>query len=442
MSHNYKKNDTVTGFIFKGGVTNEKVLTIDADLTVTELYSEVNSRVMNQGVHMSAAAAGSTGITIANNVNIQPNTKNFSMFWTGNVADWVSTDTSFVYTYQDATHRIEWYISGGAMVIILNGTAYYNLTPTITFVNNSYHQLSVVVTYNSNVKFYMDGQQFGDTISIAAKDMTFTSALYICGSAAKRYLSISDSFLMYNRALSDSEVLSLYLNGIDFADKWGSQTEQTSGTLVIGKRYRINNWITDDDFTNVGGTNEDGNEFVATGTTPTKWTNSSTVVPAGVTLALEPEGIQPSKWYDSSINGLNASYPAAGLSINKIPSLITKQVPNAETTGAVTLTIAKLLSGLITGTPNAARAYTLDTGANIEATGLFNIGSYIDWILMNNDTAAAANIITLTAAAGHTIVGNPYVQSNHATTGALYGSSAHFRTIKTAASTYVTYRMA
>ena len=51
----------------------------------------------------------------------------------------------------------------------------------------------------------------------------------------------------------------------------------TSGDLVTGHTYTIIDWITTDDFTNVGGANVDGTIFVATGTTPTTWTNSSTV---------------------------------------------------------------------------------------------------------------------------------------------------------------------
>ena len=54
-------------------------------------------------------------------------------------------------------------------------------------------------------------------------------------------------------------------------------TTSTSGTLTSGVAYRLTDWITDDDFTNLGATNEDGNEFVSSGTTPTKWTNSSIV---------------------------------------------------------------------------------------------------------------------------------------------------------------------
>jgi len=52
-------------------------------------------------------------------------------------------------------------------------------------------------------------------------------------------------------------------------------TTQTSGELSIGTTYRIILYITGDDFTNVGGTNERGSLFTATGTTPTVWDNQS-----------------------------------------------------------------------------------------------------------------------------------------------------------------------
>lgn len=53
---------------------------------------------------------------------------------------------------------------------------------------------------------------------------------------------------------------------------------QTSGLLVVGKKYIIIHLITGDSFTNVGaGSNEDGVVFTASGTTPTTWTNGSTL---------------------------------------------------------------------------------------------------------------------------------------------------------------------
>lgn len=52
-----------------------------------------------------------------------------------------------------------------------------------------------------------------------------------------------------------------------------------SGSLVIGTRYRILEYISSDDFTNVGATsNATGVEFVASGTTPTTWSHSSVLV--------------------------------------------------------------------------------------------------------------------------------------------------------------------
>jgi hypothetical protein len=52
------------------------------------------------------------------------------------------------------------------------------------------------------------------------------------------------------------------------------------GPLVIGQMYEITNFVAGDNFTNVGGTNVTGNIFTATGTTPTTWTNFSTLAPS------------------------------------------------------------------------------------------------------------------------------------------------------------------
>ena len=52
---------------------------------------------------------------------------------------------------------------------------------------------------------------------------------------------------------------------------------QTAGLLTIGQRYIITDFNTGDDFSNVGATNATGNVFTATGTTPTTWTNGSTL---------------------------------------------------------------------------------------------------------------------------------------------------------------------
>ena len=63
-----------------------------------------------------------------------------------------------------------------------------------------------------------------------------------------------------------------------------TQVYISSGTLIIGKKYQIIVFQAGDDFSNIGATNANGNIFVATGTTPTTWTNGSTVNEYGRTI--------------------------------------------------------------------------------------------------------------------------------------------------------------
>lgn len=126
-----------------------------------------------------------------------------------------------------------------------------------------------------------------------------------------------------------------------------------------------------------------------------------------------------------------------GYDVNTQPDPTVKTVAN-------TLTIAELLTKIINATPTATgatAAYTLPTGALIDAGLTMEVDDSFDWCLINN-ALAAADTITVTADTGHTIVGNPVVQSLHASTGAVMGYSSLWRTRKTAADTYVTYRIA
>lgn len=126
-----------------------------------------------------------------------------------------------------------------------------------------------------------------------------------------------------------------------------------------------------------------------------------------------------------------------GYDVNTQPAPTVKTVAN-------TLTIAELLTKIIDATPTATgatAAYTLPTGALIDAGLTMEMNDSFDWCLINN-ALAALDTITVTATTGHTIVGNPVVQSLHASTGATMGYSSLWRTRKTAADTYVTYRIA
>lgn len=56
-----------------------------------------------------------------------------------------------------------------------------------------------------------------------------------------------------------------------------AKTQSTSGLLVVGKSYVIDETLGSDDFSNVGWV-ADGTPFIATGTTPTVWADDTIVI--------------------------------------------------------------------------------------------------------------------------------------------------------------------
>ena len=100
---------------------------------------------------------------------------------------------------------------------------------------------------------------------------------------------------------------------------------------------------------------------------------------------------------------------------------------------SATLTIAQLLTGIVIPSGTVAITLTLPTGTLTDAgvTGpALPVNGSFDWAVINTGTSSGA--VTVAAATGHTIVGS---------TAVAIGSSAGFRTRKTAANTFVTYRV-
>lgn len=106
--------------------------------------------------------------------------------------------------------------------------------------------------------------------------------------------------------------------------------------------------------------------------------------------------------------------------------------PTAKT-GDATLTIAELLTRIVTATSASAVALTLPTGTLTDAGvagGALQVGQSFEWTVINLGSSSGA--VTMTAGTDHTYVGNATVAIS---------TSARFRTRKTAANTYVTYRV-
>ena len=98
-----------------------------------------------------------------------------------------------------------------------------------------------------------------------------------------------------------------------------------------------------------------------------------------------------------------------------------------------TLTIAELLTGIVTTSGTAAITLTLPTGTLTDAGVIapaLPVNGCFDWAIINTGTSSGA--VTVAAGTGHTPVGSATVA---------IGTSAGFRTRKTAANTFVTYRL-
>ncbi len=427
-----------------------------ADTTIaTTAYAKSQDAVLHhgpdQGVALTAAASGSSGITAADNDNIDFGTGNFTLVWKGSLPNWTLASQGLVQKYSGA--QIGWTLynaTDNKIYALLDyrglGGSYKELIGTVVMgcINNAAAEIVLSITKQTasvagNAALYVNGV-FIENIAIGAATVYSVSnaeSLYVMGTDAVRTAGTVHHAILYNRALTAAEELDRYRNGVALKhfDPTGvspaSQTAQTSGTLVVGKEYTIDNWITNDDFTNVGGTNVDGTIFVATGTTPTTWTNSSSLRRTGATFMMLPEGLHEDRPRDSSGNNLTVAYPATGWNLTRPPAKKTMQpTPTDGSTGAVTVTIAMILNGIITGNPSAARAYTLETGATSDAWPSLAIDSEHEWSIINTNATYA---ITLTAASGHTIAGTATVSPSE---------SAKFKTRKTAASTFVTYREA
>lgn len=98
-----------------------------------------------------------------------------------------------------------------------------------------------------------------------------------------------------------------------------------------------------------------------------------------------------------------------------------------------TLTIADLLTAIITSTSSSAVSLTLPTGANADAgilAGALAADRMFEWVIVNLGSSSGA--VTVLAGTNHTIVGNAVVAIS---------TSARFWSRKTATNTFITYRV-
>jgi hypothetical protein len=127
------------------------------------------------------------------------------------------------------------------------------------------------------------------------------------------FTNITSSFIGRSRVID-------WANNLGYRDASMSTSvaPQFSGFLTIGKLYTIISFQAGDNFTNVGAAaNATGQSFIATGTTPTTWTNGSRVIQSVLedwNLNVAYPNLAPSKlgaqfplMTDTSSTGINAA---------------------------------------------------------------------------------------------------------------------------------------
>jgi len=111
-------------------------------------------------------------------------------------------------------------------------------------------------------------------------------------------------------------------------------------------------------------------------------------------------------------------------------NLLQKQAAPAAVNTTSTLATSAILGRIITSAPAGAVSLTLPTGTSMDsALAQMAVDQAVDWTVINTNGTNASTIVANT---GHTVVGNMAVAPN---------VSAVFRSRKTAANTFVTYRV-
>jgi hypothetical protein len=314
--------------VIVGGVLAQGLAELDggADINGSRVATVADTNPLAQSVRvaMTAAASGSNGMQALDNANLRFGLGNFTLHWDG-VTSGTTANAHLIskigtYSYellQPPTGLLRLSILGS-----LSGGVAANIESTVV---NTKADAKFTATYtrgspNDTVTFYVDGAQLGAAVTTPTKGLIDPEpALNISGrSSGLRENTQTRQAIIYNRALSAAEVLSLCVNGPALADIGASQTVLTSGLLVAGGRYRIDTFVAGDNFTNVGAaSNASGVEFVATGTTPTTWTNSSSLRRIGITGQWNAKDAQSNtgQIFDSSGNKNHALLPAAGATI-------------------------------------------------------------------------------------------------------------------------------
>ena len=275
---------------------------------------------------VALTAAAQPGIEIADDADIDMGTNDFGLIIYANFTDWTPASDTVLWEKHDGTNGVRvTLLTTGILRTTISATDFDASVATgLAASASAILTISVVresASVAGSVTRYAGVDPIGTASAITAGAPTTVSnavSAYVGGDGSNQQAGNYIQVVALNFAPTAADVRTVCTTGIPESWKWGSQAAQTSGALVVGKMYRINTYVAGDDFTNVGAaSNATGARFTASGTTPTTWTNSSSLVKIGATLALLHNSIPTSgatAWDDSSGNTGGGTLPGAGAS--------------------------------------------------------------------------------------------------------------------------------
>jgi hypothetical protein len=198
---------------------------------------------------MTAAASGSSGITVADDDDIDFGTGDFTIHWEGALDDYTPAQYArFFEKRQDASNFCDAGLvdpSGTIRVrATMGGVSVFSCTSTaaIGLTDRQNAKISVVVVREAastagSASFYVNGVQLGSSVAISAAataSISNTGSARISGTFTERLASTTRAFYLYNRALSAAEVLSLCNVGVAAADAAATQTPVYASDFSVG----------------------------------------------------------------------------------------------------------------------------------------------------------------------------------------------------------------
>lgn len=216
------------------------------DITITELpysnYSEPGTPAYNGLQSYYSYIQG--GITVSSITCGGKNTgiQDFSLHFEGALPDWTPTaggGTPLIDNYSIYGGYQLFALTSGSLRLYLYPGKYYD-SIAHNFVDGSNHKITTTVQRetaltNGYVSFYDNGSLLGYAITITAAaatlSMNYTGGMGIlCNrstSTQYKFNGIVHRTILFNRALSSTEVLDLATNGVDEKDQWGTVYRQS-----------------------------------------------------------------------------------------------------------------------------------------------------------------------------------------------------------------------